>query len=393
MTTDTSRYAARGVSSGKEEVHKATAGLDKGIFPGAFCPIFPDIADDPDYGSIQHTDGAGTKSSLAFLAYCEKFGNKVWTGIAQDSIVMNVDDVACVGALGRMHVSQIIGRNKFLIPAEVVDSLIAGCKDFCDKMNQFGFDLVYVSGETADLPDLVRTVTVDNVVSTRIRRANVIDASHMVPGDVIIGFSSTGQTIWENGPNSGIGSNGLTNGRHDSLSSHYKSITESYAPQVPGDLVYRGMYRLKDALPGDGRFTVGGALLSPTRTYLPLIGNLLERIAPADIHGLIHCSGGGQTKIGKFGGPDNAYIKDNPFPVPPLFAMLQKASGETWKEMFKTFNMGHRLEAVVPERAAEACFQAASWAGIEARRVGRVEYRSSLGARVVIKGPEGMLTY
>ncbi|MBI2409734.1 phosphoribosylformylglycinamidine cyclo-ligase [Candidatus Kaiserbacteria bacterium] len=393
MATDRSRYAARGVSSGKEDVHRAIEPLERGLFPGAFCTIFPDIAGDPAFGSIQHVDGAGTKSSLAYMASLEGFDSSVWEGIAQDSLVMNVDDLACVGAVGRMHVSQIIGRNKFLIPAEAVEAIIIGCKRFCDKMREFGFDLVYVGGETADLPDLVRTVTVDNSVSTRVRLTEVIDASRMVPGDVIIGFSSTGQARWENRPNSGIGSNGLTNARHDALSNYYTAVPESHSPQVPKTLVYRGDYRLGDPLPGDSHFTIGSALLSPTRTYLPLIRRLLELAPVGQIHGLIHCSGGGQTKIGKFGGPGNRYVKDYCFFVPPLFAMLQDRSGLSWKEMFAVYNMGHRLEAVVPESAEWACFAAATWAGIEARRVGQVERSSSGKNEVVIVVPEGTFTY
>lgn len=393
MATEKDTYAARGVSSGKEEVHRATADLKKGLFPGAFCKIFSDIAGDPNYGCILHADGAGTKSSLAYLAWLEGFGSKVWAGISQDSLVMNVDDLGCVGALERMDVSQIISRNKFLIPAEVIEALVAGCKDFCDRMSLYGFDLMYVSGETQDTADLSRTVAVDNAVYTRVRLTDVIDASRMVPGDVIVGFSSTGRAGWEKEHNSGIGSNGLTNGRHDALSSYYKKVIESYAPQIPEELVYRGKYRLKRVLPGDNRFTVGSALLSPTRTYLPLIKRLLKLVSPVDVHGLIHCSGGGQTKIKKFGGPGNVYVKDKPFPIPPLFTMLQKVSGATWSEMYSTFNMGHRLEAVVPESAVDACFEAALWSGIEARRVGRVDRNSLPENHVIIKGPGGILEY
>lgn len=392
---DTSRYAARGVSSGKEAVHKATAGLDKGLFPGAFCPIFPDIAGNLKYGSIQHADGAGTKAGLAYLACIENFGRHVWAGIPQDSLVMNVDDVWCVGAqTGPMHITQIIDRNTFVISDEDVEAIITGCKHFCNRMNRLGFVMLYVSGETADVPDLIRTVTVSNVVSSRIKLVNVIDASRMRPGDAIVGFSSTGQAFWEDVPNAGGGSNGYTNMRHDTLAHYYAKFTESYAPQLKKTLVYRGKYRLTDPLPGDSRFSIGSALLSPTRTYLPLIKKLLELASPEDIHGLIHCSGGGQTKIGKFGDPENLYIKDKPFPVPPLFAMVKKVSGLTWKAMFKACNMGHRLEAVVPKRVVEACFEAAAWAGIEARCVGRVERRSLLNKRrVVIRGPAGEFSY
>lgn len=395
MSEDTSRYAERGISSGKEAVHKATGNLDKGLFPGAFCFIFPDLAGDPEYGSIQHVDGAGTKSSLAYLAALEGSSvKKVWAGIAQDGLVMNVDDVGCVGAFRRMHISQIIGRNRFVISDEAIEAIIAGCKEFCDLLNRLDFDLVYVSGETADLPDLIRTVTVDNAVSTRIKLTDVIDASRMTPGDIIVGFSSTGQAFWENEPNSGMGANGLTNGRHDTLSPYYRTVTESYSPEMPAGLAYRGIYRLTDPLPGDKRFTVGSALLSPTRTYLPLIRKLLELIPREHVHGLIHCSGGGQTKIKKFGRPGNLYVKDNLFPVPPLFAMLQEVSGLPWEQMFAAYNMGHRLEIVIPAEFEEMCHIAASWANLEAQRIGHVEQNvSAESTGVIIKSPVGVFRY
>jgi phosphoribosylformylglycinamidine cyclo-ligase len=392
--TDSSRYAERGVSSGKEAVHKATAGLNKGLYPGAFCTIFPDRRGDRAYGNILHCDGAGTKASLAYLAYREKFGMKVWPGIAQDSAVMNFDDVACVGALGPMDVSQIISRNPFLVPDDVVAAIVAGCKAFCDKMNGLGFKLRYVSGETQDTADLTRTVAVDNAVAVDIRLADVIDASRMVPGDIIVGFSSTGQAPWEDGPNSGIGSNGLTNARHETLSGAYAKVTESYSPEMRKELVYCGPYRLTDPLPGDLRFTIGSALLSPTRTYLPLIKKLIDTVGREGIHGLIHCSGGGQTKIGKFGGPENQYVKDHLFPVPPLFQMLQKVRRLSWSEMYQAYNMGHRLEAVVSPEIALKCIKTASAVGIGAKVVGRVAKRLSLEApRVIVSTEEGTFEY
>ncbi|MES2203104.1 MAG: AIR synthase related protein [Patescibacteria group bacterium] len=391
----TTRYADRGVSSSKEDVHKATESLDKGAFPGAFCPLFKL---DEHYFAVPHLDGAGTKASLAYLAHKYGFPVTVWKGIAQDSIVMNIDDVACVGAGHEpIFVTQLINRNKFLISGEVVATLVEGCKEFCANMSGPGTTLTYAGGETADVPDLVRTITVDNSVFTKVAKHHVIDASRIQIGDKIVGFSSTGQASWEDKPNSGTGSNGLTNGRHDALGHRYAADTETYAPEIHANRVYCGKYHLGDPLPGDDRFSVASALLSPTRTHLPLIKALAmnpHMAASGHLHALIHCSGGGQTKIGKFG-PDNAlYVKYNLFPTPPVFAMLQGASGSSWQEMFSTFNMGHRLEAVVDARAVGTCIKVAERFNIEAKEIGEV-YKSSQHEkrRVCIETVHGTFDY
>lgn len=398
----TTCYEQRGVSSSKEDVHTAIAAMDKGLFPGAFCKIFPDIAGDRDYCTISHMDGAGTKADLAYLAWREGFGIGVWKGIATDSLVMNIDDMACVGAIARgvgfspFFVTQLINRNKFRIPAEVISALIQGCSDECDSLAApDAFHCIFAGGETADLPDLVRTITVDNAVTARMHRLTVIDASRVVPGDVIVGFSSTGQAKWEHKPNSGIGSNGLTNARHDCLSHVYaEKYPETFSPEVPDDLVYRGKYLLSDPLPDDDQFTVGSALLSPTRMYLPLIAELIRTISPIkDLHALIHCSGGGQTKIGRFGGPGMIYLKNDLFPLPPLFAFLREASRLTWREMYMSYNMGHRLEAVVTERVVEHVIAVARERRIEAKVIGRVERNPNSRNLVVIETEDGQFTY
>lgn len=391
--TDT-RYEARGVSSSKADVRQAIAQLDKGLYPGAFCQIFP--LEDNAY-AVPHLDGAGTKAGLAYLAYKYGFPISIFKGIAQDSIVMNLDDIACVGAVtGPIFVTQLINRNKFLVPAAIVSTLVEGCKDFCAKMNSLGLNLIYAGGETADVPDLVRTLTVDNSMFARLPRVDLVDASRIEEGDVIVGFSSTGRAVWESEPNSGIGSNGLTNARHDTLSNDYAGDAETYAPEVPESRVYCGKYQLEDPLPGDHRFTVASALLSPTRTYAPLIKHLLERKRPMMgwnyLHALIHCSGGGQTKIGKFGPEGVMYHKYDLFPTPPLFAMLQSASDLPWKEMYSTYNMGHRLEAVVPQENAGTCLDVARQCGISAKVIGKVVPRTGQ-TRVRIESQYGTFDY
>jgi phosphoribosylformylglycinamidine cyclo-ligase len=400
------RYQSRGVSAGKQEVHDAITRQDAGLFPGAFCKIVPDdLTGDPETCLVMHADGAGTKASLAYLATREAAQDhggsptlaQIWAGIAQDSLVMNLDDIACVGSLGPFLISNTIGRNAKLIPGEVIAAIVNGYQAVCDQLGRFHIPCRMTGGETADVGDLVRTIIVDSTVVVRLRRDRVIDAGRMAPGDVIVGFSSTGQAAWETSPNSGMGSNGLTSARHDLLGGDYRTrYPETYAPEVRSALVYCGPHKLSDPLPGD-TVTVGQALLSPTRTYLPLIKRLLETLPRMDLHGLIHCSGGGQSKIVKFGGlgrkNGNRYVKDNCFPVPPLFAAIQKATGMGWAEMYSVYNMGHRLEAVVPPHAVDQCLAAARDCHIDAQVVGRVESRDEPGNEVVVKSPHGTFQY
>jgi len=392
-------YQARGVSAGKGEVHAAIAGQDAGLFPGAFCKLVADeLTGDAAHCLAVHADGAGTKSSLAYLAWREGFGDQVWQGIAQDSLVMNVDDLGCVGALGPFLVSNTIGRNAKRIPGSVIAAIVSGYQRMCDLLCDQGVPCRMTGGETADVGDLVRTVIVDSTVVCRLPRASVIDAARMQPGDVIVGFSSTGQAAWEDTPNAGMGSNGLTSARHEGLGHDYRArFPETYAPEIEPALVYCGKHRLTDPLPGDPTFTVGAALLSPTRTYLPLIKRLLAVIPVAELHGLIHCSGGGQAKIVKFGRPGAArglrFVKDNLFSVPPLFSLLQQATGSSWAECYSVYNMGHRLEAIVPAAHAQACLDVAAACRIDARIVGRVEERNEPGNEVVVTTPMGSFTY
>jgi phosphoribosylformylglycinamidine cyclo-ligase len=383
QSSDASRYAARGVSSNKGGVHKAIVSEDKGLFPGAFCIIMPDIAGDPDYCYVVHADGAGTKSLLPYLIKNEKrFDGRNYlgySGTAIDAAVMNLDDLASIGAVNNFYLVNIIGRNAKLITNDDVSAVIAGYRMLAKQLEESGIKTASenrikihrAGGETADIGDLVRTITVDSVVTVRMKREDVIDCSRMRPGDVIVGFSSTGQTTYEYFPNSSMGSNGLTSSRHDTLCKEYK-YEETYAPQVPDELIYCGKYKLSDPLPGDPRFTIGSALASPTRTYLPLIRALIEKLPHGAIHGLIHCSGGGQTKIGKFGQEGNLYVIDKPFPVPPIFKLLAKASGKDWREMYQVYNMGWRMEAVLPKEWAKPCIRMSRDFGIDAKIVGHV---------------------
>ncbi|MEI6528611.1 MAG: phosphoribosylformylglycinamidine cyclo-ligase [bacterium] len=393
-----SRYESRGVSSSKEDVHNAIRHLDKGLFPGAFCKILPDVlAGNPKYCNIQHADGAGTKSSLGYL-WWKKFGDlSVWKGIIRDSLFMNFDDVGCAGGVGPFLVSLTIDRNKALIPGEVIAELINACQEVCDLLTSLGVPCVFSGGETADVGDLVRTITVDNTVTVRFKRKDVIDAGRIKAPAYIVGFSSTGQAKWETEPNSGMGSNGLTNARHDLLLPVYRKFKETYAPETDKKLIYCGKYYLDDhPLPGDLRFTVGSALLSPTRTYLPLMAKLFKKVGRKHILGLIHCSGGGQTKCGKFGQTGIAYVKDNLFPMPPLFQLLKDVRSLSWLESYASYNMGHRLEAVVKSGAvADECIAVAGSCGIEARVIGRVvaNPENPKGREVRITNPEGSVIY
>ena len=388
------RYQARGVSAGKAEVHAAIDRQDAGLFPGAFCKVVADeLTGSDEHCIVLHADGAGTKSALAYLAWKEGFPLSTWRGIAQDSLVMNLDDCACVGALGPYLVSNTIGRNARRVPGEVIAQIVAGYQAVCDLLTARGIRCVMTGGETADVGDLVRTAVVDSTIATRLRRDRVIDAARMVPGDVLVGFSSTGQAAWEGAPNAGMGSNGLTGARHDLFGGDYRGkYPETYAPETKADLVYCGPHRVGDLLPGDASFTVGAAVLSPTRTYLPLIAALLGELPHADIHGLIHCSGGGQSKIVKFGAAGNRYVKDAPFAVPPLFAAIKQATGMGWAEMYGTYNMGWRLEAAVPAARVEACLRISRDCAIEARVVGRIE-GGAPGREVAISTPDGVASY
>lgn len=366
------RYMRRGVSAAKEDVHNAIAHIDKGLYPQAFCKILPDIlGGDPDYCNIMHADGAGTKSSLAYIYWRETGDLSVWRGIAQDAIVMNLDDLLCVGATSGMLLSSTIGRNKQLIPGEVIGAVINGTEEILAQMRDLGVEIYLTGGETADVGDLVRTIIVDSTVTCRMRRSDIIDNAHIADGDVIVGFASYGQATYEAHYNGGMGSNGLTSARHDILSHALaEKFPESYDPAVPDDLVYSGSRELLAEVPGTG-LTVGELILSPTRTYAPLVAKLLKEMRPA-IHGLIHCTGGAQTKVMNFV-TNKHIIKDNLLPIPPLFQMIAEESGADAAELYQVFNMGHRLEAYLPAEQAEEAIAVARHFNIDAQVIGRVE--------------------
>ena len=386
-TTD--RYLQRGVSASKEDVHKAIEKIDKGLFPKAFCKIVPDtLAGDPDYCTIMHADGAGTKTSLAYLYWKETGDISVWKGIAQDAIVMNTDDLLCVGATGPMLYSSTIDRNKNRIPGEVIAEVINGAEEVLDMLRSYGVEIYSTGGETADVGDLVRTVTVNSTVVARMKRAEVVDNANIQAGDVIVGFASSGQATYEESYNGGMGSNGLTSARHDILGKYLASYTESFDPEVAEDLIYSGTKKLTDPVEGTP-LNVGQLILSPTRTYAPLAKALLDEIRP-QIHGMVHCSGGAQTKILHF--VDNLHIiKDNLLPIPPLFKLIQEESGTSWQEMYKVFNMGHRLEIYIPENIAARVIEISESFGIEAQIIGRVE--KSAEKKLTIKSEFGEFVY
>lgn len=371
-----SRYEQRGVSSDKREVHAAIAKLDKGLFPGAFCKILPDVLGDPPdprYVNISHPDGAGTKAIVAYLVWKLQKDLKAVRRIARCSLTANLDDAGCVGTTGPFLITQTLNRNAARITGEVVQQVIEGCQEFCDLLTKWGAPCVFASGETADVADAVRTWLVDNNLTARFRKENVIDASEMAPGQLLVGFSSIGQALWEEEENSGIGCNGHTNARHDTLSLNYRLYTETFSPETEPDLIYNGAYRLDEPLPTDRRFTIASALLSPTRTYLPLLKQIFEKIGRRFIAGLIHCSGGGQAKIRKFGRTRNLYLKDKMFPVPPLFSFLQAAGGLSWEDVLKNYCVGHRLEAAVPDQTvADECIAISKECGIEAQVIGEI---------------------
>ncbi len=384
------RYNLRGVSASKEDVHNAIKNADKGIFPQAFCKIIPDIlGGDPEWCNIMHADGAGTKSSLAYAYWRETGDLSVWKGIAQDAIVMNTDDLLCVGATDNILVSSTIGRNKNLIPGEVISAIINGTEDLLAQLREMGVGIYSTGGETADVGDLVRTIIVDSTVTCRMRRADVINNANIKDGDVIVGLASFGQATYEDRYNGGMGSNGLTSARHDVFAKYLaEKYPETFDAAVPDELVYSGSKHLSDPVPGT-TLTAGQLVLSPTRTYAPVIKKLLTEMRPA-IDGMIHCTGGAQTKVMHFVNNKHV-IKDNLFPIPPLFDLIQKESGTPWSEMFKVFNMGHRMEIyVAPEHAQEVIDISRSF-NIDARIVGRVEDAQS--NRLTITTEAGTFEY
>lgn len=366
------RYSGRGVSSQKEDVHKAISSLDKGLFPNAFCKIIPDsLTGDDDHCLCMHADGAGTKSSLAYLYWKETGDLSVWEGIAQDAVVMNTDDLLCTGITNHFLLSNTIGRNKHLIPGEVISAIIRGMQRMADLMNDYGISLQLTGGETADVGDLVRTVIVDSTLTARARRSEIIECN-IQAGDVIVGLASYGQATYENQYNSGMGSNGLTSARHDLLHhEYYSKFPESCDPGTAEDLLYTGTYHLQDPFPGSP-LDAGKTILSPTRTYLPVLKKVIEELG-SEIHAIIHCSGGGQSKVLHFASENIHIIKDQLLPVPPVFKEIQRLSGSDDREMLQVFNMGHRMEIYLPERYASVVIQVARAVNIDARIVGRVE--------------------
>jgi phosphoribosylformylglycinamidine cyclo-ligase len=380
----------RGVSASKEDVHNAIKNADKGIFPKAFCKIIPDVlGGDPEYCNIMHADGAGTKSSLAYLYWRETGDLAVWKGIAQDALIMNIDDLLCVGATDNILLSSTIGRNKHLIPGEVISAIIQGTNELCEELSQLGVHIYPTGGETADVGDLVRTIIVDSTVTCRMKRSEVIDNAHIQAGDVIVGLSSYGQATYEKGYNGGMGSNGLTSARHDVFGKYLAiKYPESYDPNVPQGLVYSGQKRLTDLIKGVD-LDAGKLVLSPTRTYAPVIRQILNQLR-GQIHGMVHVSGGAQTKILHFV-EQLKITKNNLFPVPPLFRLIQEQSGTDWKEMYKVFNMGHRMEIYLPAKQAEEVIAISQSFGIEAQIVGFVEAAEKKS--LIIESENGRFEY
>ena len=401
---NSNRYMMRGVSAAKEDVHAAIKNIDKGVFPQAFCKIIPDIlGGDPEYCNIMHADGAGTKSSLAYMYWKETGDLSVWKGIAQDALVMNTDDLLCVGAVDNILVSSTIGRNKMLIPGEVISAIINGTDELMKQMREMGIGIYGTGGETADVGDLVRTIIVDSTVTCRMKRSDVIDNANIRPGDVIVGLSSTGQATYESRYNGGMGSNGLTSARHDVFSKYLaEKYPESFDHQVPDELVYSGLKRLDDEVPvsysvikDSGIQTVettisaGQLVLSPTRTYAPVIKVLLDELRP-EIHGMVHCTGGAQTKVLHFVSDNCRVIKDNMFPIPPLFKLIQEQSKTDWREMYKVFNCGHRMEIYVRPEVAEQVIAISRRFNIDAQVIGRIEEGSK---SLTIKSEYGEFHY
>jgi phosphoribosylformylglycinamidine cyclo-ligase len=392
MSAETSkRYAQRGVSASKEDVHNAIKNIDKGLFPQAFCKIIPDyLTNDADYCLIMHADGAGTKSSLAYMYWKETGDISVWKGIAQDALIMNIDDLLCVGATDNILLSSTIGRNKNLIPGEVISAIISGTEELIAELANFGVTIHSTGGETADVGDIVRTIIVDSTVTARMKRSDVIDNANIVAGDVIVGLASYGQASYEKSYNGGMGSNGLTSARHDvfdkSLAAKYP---ESFDNKVPDELVYSGKIKLTDKVNGSP-IDAGKLVLSPTRTYAPIIKKILEKYSSKEIHGMVHCSGGAQTKILHF--IENLHvIKDNLFDVPPLFKLIQEQSQTDWKEMYQVFNCGHRMEIYVSAAIANDIIEIAKSFNVDAQIVGRVE--ESEAKKLTIKSEYGIFEY
>ena len=385
------RYAQRGVSAAKEDVHSAIKNIDKGLFPKAFCKIVPDhLTGSEDHCLIMHADGAGTKSSLAYMYWKETGDVSVWKGIAQDALIMNIDDLLCVGATDNIMLSSTIGRNKNLIPAEVLSAIINGTEELLGDLKKHGVTIHSTGGETADVGDLVRTIIVDSTVTARMNRKDVIDNANITPGDVIIGLSSFGQATYETEYNGGMGSNGLTSARHDVFDNYLaKKFPESFDAAVPTDLVYSGKTKLTDAVDGSP-IDAGKLVLSPTRTYAPIIKEILSKYTNTDIHGMVHCSGGAQTKILHFIS-ENHIIKDNLFPIPPLFKLIQENSGTDWKEMYQVFNMGHRMELYVNEAIAEDLIAISKSFNVDAQIIGRVE--ASADKKLTITSEFGTYKY
>ena len=385
------RYAGRGVSAGKEDVHNAIKNVDKGLFPKAFCKIVPDhLTGDEDYCLIMHADGAGTKSSLAYLYWKETGDISVWKGIAQDALIMNIDDLLCVGAVDNIMLSSTIGRNKNLVPGEVISAIINGTEELLNDLNNFGIKIHSTGGETADVGDLVRTIIVDSTVTARMKRSDVIDNARIKPGNVIVGLSSFGKATYEKEYNGGMGSNGLTSARHDVFSKYLAiKYPESFDPSIPNELIYGGSKNLTDKVE-NSPLDAGKLVLSPTRTYAPIIKKILQKYSKNDIFGMVHCSGGAQTKVLHF--VDEVHvIKDNLFEVPPLFNLIQEESGTDWKEMYQVFNMGHRMELYVNEEIAQDLVEISKSFDVDAKVIGRVE--ASEEKKLTIKSALGNFEY
>lgn len=388
--TDQNRYNLRGVSAGKEDVHKAVSRLDKGLYPNAFCKIYPDFwGNDPEWCNLMHADGAGTKSVLAYLYWKETGDLSVWEGIAIDAIVMNIDDLLCVGAIGPFTYSSTIGRNKNLIPGEVISAVINGTQHYFDRLRDYGIDVHFLGGETADVGDVVRTMIVDGTMACRMRRDSLITAEKIAPGDVLVSLASYGQAVYEDQYNSGIGSNGLTSARHEILHKEYaRKYPESVDPNLPDEVVYNGKYKLTDAT--ETSLNIGQMLLSPTRTYAPVVLAILEKHRQ-DIHGIIHCSGGGQSKCLHYLPRPMRVVKNNLLPIPPLFKLIQESAQTPWKEMYQVFNMGQRLEIFTNQTTAERIVEIAASMGIEAVISGYVT--ASEQKEVVLETPYGSFCY
>ena len=385
------RYSQRGVSASKEDVHKAIKNIDKGLFPKAFCKIVPDyLTHDDDFCLVMHADGAGTKSSLAYMYWRETGDISVWKGIAQDALIMNIDDLICVGATDNIMLSSTIGRNKNLIPGEVISALINGTEELLSDLAEHGITIHSTGGETADVGDLVRTIIVDSTVTARLKRSEVIDNANIKAGDVIVGLASFGQATYEKEYNGGMGSNGLTSARHDVFSKYLaEKYPESYDASVPSKLVYSGSMKLTDPV-SDAPLDAGKLVLSPTRTYAPIVKRILEKYDSEEIHGMVHCSGGAQTKILHF--IDALHIiKDNLFPIPPLFQLIQEQSNTDWKEMYQVFNCGHRLELYVNEAIAKDLIAISENFGVPAQIVGRVSHHPT--KKLTIQSAQGTFTY